>query len=122
MTIRGLGINYDTGFFPGGKSSRPLFDPAAVRRDMGVIAQDLHCTAVRVSGGDPVRLSVAAAAAKAEGLEVWFTFATFGAVHSDDAAHDLDLGAYGLVKMIDDEHWKPKEGFHALAAEYAKRS
>jgi hypothetical protein len=335
MTIRGLGINYDTGFFPGGKSSRPLFDPAAVRRDMGVIAQDLHCSAVRVSGGDPVRLSVAAAAAKAEGLEVWFapfpcelgeqelrpllaecadgaaaagsdvlvlgcemslfcrgflpgdtvydrialltsgsvgggsggggteeiersvnaflaevatdarrrfpgrltyasglwegidwapfdivavdtyrdestkafypglidrlvtkaaalgkpfavtefgcctyegaadqggmgwdivdetahppcirgtyrrseaeqvtyltellatfdehgvdsafwfTFATFGAVHSDDAAHDLDLGAYGLVKMIDDEHWKPKEGFHALAAEYAKRS
>ena len=335
MAIRGLGINYDTGFFPGGKNSRPLFDPAAVRRDMGVIARDLHCRAVRVSGGDPERLSVAATAARAEGLEVWFapfpcelgdqelrqmlaesadraaaassdvlvlgcemslfcrgflhgdtvydrialltsgnigghgiedrpgeiersvnellaqvssdarrrfpgrvtyasgiweridwtpfdivavdayrdesteafypdmidrlvtkaagfgkpfavtefgcctyegaagrggmgwdiadetadpprvkgayrrseaeqstyltellatfdehgvdsafwfTFATFGAVHSDEPAQDLDLGAYGLVKMLDDERWEPKEGFHALAAEYAKRS
>jgi hypothetical protein len=72
MTLRGLGINYDTGFFPGGTDSRPGFDPAAVRRDMAVIARDLHCTAVRVSGGDPGRLSVAAAAAKAEGLETWF--------------------------------------------------
>jgi hypothetical protein len=51
----------------------------------------------------------------------WFTFATFSAVHSDDPARDFDLGAYGLVKMLDGEHWEPKEGFHALAAEYAKR-
>jgi hypothetical protein len=72
MTLRGLGINYDTGFFPGGQDSRPGFDPAAVRHDMAVIARDLHCTAVRISGGVPERLSVAAAAAKAEGLEAWF--------------------------------------------------
>jgi hypothetical protein len=52
----------------------------------------------------------------------WFTFATFGALHSDDPAHDFDLGAYGLVKMLDGERWEPKEGFCALAAEYAKRS
>ena len=39
---------------------------------MHVIAHDLHCTAVRVSGGDPERLSVAAELAAAEGLEVWF--------------------------------------------------
>jgi hypothetical protein len=261
MTLRGRGLNYDTGFFPGGKNSRPLYDPAGVRRDMAVIARDLHCSAVRVSGGDPVRLTDAATAAKDEGLEVWFapfpcelgeqelrpllsecaeraamaaadvlvlgcemspfsrgflpgdtvydgfypemigslvkmsaslgkpftvtefgcctyegaadqggmgwaivdetadpprikgtyrrseaeqvgylgellatfdergvdsafwfTFATFGAVHSDDPARDFDLGAYGLVKMLDEEHWEPKEGFYALAAEYAKRS
>jgi hypothetical protein len=51
----------------------------------------------------------------------WFTFATFGAVHSCDPATDLYLGAYGLVKMLDGERWEPKAGFHALAAEYAKR-
>jgi hypothetical protein len=72
MALRGHGINYDTGFFPGGHGSRPHFDGSDVRRDMHVIANDLHCTAVRISGGDPTRLSAAAAAAAAEGLEVWF--------------------------------------------------
>jgi hypothetical protein len=52
----------------------------------------------------------------------WFTFATFTPLHADDPARDFDLGAYGLVKMLGDEHWGAKEGFHALAAEYAKRS
>jgi hypothetical protein len=72
MTLRGLGINYDTGFFLDGQDSHAAFDPTAVRRDMEVIARDLHCSAVRVSGGDPGRLAAAAAAAKAAGLEVWF--------------------------------------------------
>jgi len=57
--MRGKGINYDTGFYPGGVSSREQFDAGIVRREMQVIADDLHCTAVRVSGGDPARLSVA---------------------------------------------------------------
>jgi hypothetical protein len=52
----------------------------------------------------------------------WFTFATFTAPYSDDPAYDFDLGAYGLVKMLDGERWEPKDGFHALAAEYARRS
>ncbi|MCC5581542.1 hypothetical protein IMZ11_38665 [Microtetraspora sp. AC03309] len=69
--MRAVGINYDTGFLPG-SASRPHFDPEVVRREMRVIADDLHCTAVRVSGGDPERLSVAAEHAAAAGLEVWF--------------------------------------------------
>jgi hypothetical protein len=40
---------------------------------MRVIARELGCTAVRISGGRPDRLSVAAEAAAAEGLEVWFS-------------------------------------------------
>ena len=72
MTIRGRGINYDTGFFPSGQNSRTRFDPDTVRREMRVIAGELHCTAVRISGGDPARLSIAASCAAAEGLEVWF--------------------------------------------------
>jgi hypothetical protein len=39
---------------------------------MQIIAADLHCTAVRISGGEPERLSVAGEHAAAAGLEVWF--------------------------------------------------
>ena len=70
--MRGKGINYDTGFYPGGVSTREHFDPALVGREMRVIADDLHCPAVRISGGDPGRLSVAGELAAAAGLEVWF--------------------------------------------------
>ncbi|MEV0379851.1 hypothetical protein [Nonomuraea sp. NPDC050643] len=65
------GINYDTGFLPGA-GSRLTFDPDMVAREMKVIARDLHCQVVRVSGRDPGRLSLAAEHAAAEGLEVWF--------------------------------------------------
>ncbi len=70
--MRGKGINYDTGFCPGGENSRPHFDASVVAGEMRVIARELHCTAVRISGGEPARLSVAGELAAAEGLEVWF--------------------------------------------------
>ena len=70
--MRAHGINYDTGFFNAGTSTREPFDPEIVRREMRVIRDDLHCTAVRITGGDPDRLDVAAAAAADAGLEVWF--------------------------------------------------
>jgi hypothetical protein len=70
--MRGKGINYDTGFSPGGRLSREDFDPATVQQEMRVIAGELGCTAVRVSGGDPERLSLAAQHAAEAGLEVWF--------------------------------------------------
>src|SRR5215471_18825816 len=70
--MRGKGINYDTGFSPGGENSREHFDAGVVRSEMRVIARELHCTAVRISGGEPARLSVAGELAAAEGLEVWF--------------------------------------------------
>lgn len=52
MSLRGCGINYDTGFAPAGQLSRPHFDLAQVAREIQVIANDLHCTAVRISGAD----------------------------------------------------------------------
>jgi hypothetical protein len=70
--MRVRGINYDTGFVPGGRSSRERFDHEVVRREMRVIAEDLHCTAVRVSGSDAERLAVACRYAAEAGLEVWF--------------------------------------------------
>jgi hypothetical protein len=67
--VRGRGVNYDTGFYDG---SRPSFDPADVRRELQIIADDLHCNAVRISGGDPAKIAVAASYAIDLGLEVWF--------------------------------------------------
>ncbi|MGW3046299.1 hypothetical protein ACWC9T_41485 [Kitasatospora sp. NPDC001159] len=70
--MRARGINYDTGFLPGDALSRKTFLPETVRHDMAVIADELHCDAVRISGRDPERLSIAANAAADAGLEIWF--------------------------------------------------
>jgi hypothetical protein len=70
--MRGKGITYDTGFLSAGTSTREPFDPEVVRREMRVIRDDLHCNAVRVTGGDPDRLEIAATHAADAGLEVWF--------------------------------------------------
>lgn len=71
--MRSNGISYDTGFFNTGVSTHEPFDPDVVKREMRVIREDLHCTAVRITGGDPDRLEVAAAHAAEAGLEVWFS-------------------------------------------------
>ena len=69
--MRARGINYDTGFFNAGTSTHEPFDAAHVRREMQVIRDDLHCTAVRITGGDAARLKTAATLAAEAGLEIW---------------------------------------------------
>jgi hypothetical protein len=71
--MRAKGITYDTGFVRNGAISRKRFDPEVVRRELGIIRDDLHCNAVRVTGGDPERLELAATYAADLGLEVWFS-------------------------------------------------
>jgi hypothetical protein len=71
--MRGKGITYDTGFLNAGVSTREPFDPEVVKREMRVIREDLHCNAVRVTGGDPDRLEIAATHAAEVGLEVWLS-------------------------------------------------
>ncbi|MFC9660107.1 hypothetical protein ACFVJ5_07715 [Nocardia sp. NPDC127606] len=71
--MRANGITYDTGFIREGQSSRPHFDPDIVRQELRIIRDELHCTAVRIVGGDPDRLERAAAYAADLGLEVWFS-------------------------------------------------
>jgi hypothetical protein len=71
--MRAKGITYDTGFISNGVFSRPSLDPDLVRRELAIIRDDLHCTAVRVSGGDPDRIELAATIAAEVGLEVWFS-------------------------------------------------
>jgi len=71
--MRGKGINYDTGFINKGVSSRESFDIAIVKRELQIIHDDVHCNAVRVTGGDLERLEIAAGIAAAAGLEIWFS-------------------------------------------------
>ena len=52
--------------------AREPFDADVVRREMRIIHDDLHCTAVRITGGDPSRIELAAGLAAEAGLEVWF--------------------------------------------------
>ncbi|MFE4976772.1 hypothetical protein ACFRAR_32305 [Kitasatospora sp. NPDC056651] len=71
--MRAKGISYDTGFVKNGTYSRHRFDPEVVERELRVIRDELHCTAVRVMGGDPERIELAAGYAADLGLEVWFS-------------------------------------------------
>ncbi|WP_327104130.1 hypothetical protein [Nonomuraea glycinis] len=71
--MRAKGISYDTGFVHKGVLGRGDLDPEVVRRELRIIRDDLHCTAVRVMGGNPERIELAAAHAADLGLEVWFS-------------------------------------------------
>jgi hypothetical protein len=68
------GINYDVGTpFRKDELSRPEFDESAVKKEMEVIKNDLHCNAVRISGYDIQRLSKAAEFALQQGLQVYLS-------------------------------------------------
>jgi hypothetical protein len=71
--VRGRGITYDTGFLTPGGSTHEPFDPDLVQREMRIIHDDLHCNAVRITGGNVDRLQIAATHAAASGLEVWLS-------------------------------------------------
>jgi hypothetical protein len=71
--MRGKGICYDTGFFNRGVSTHEPFAPEVVARELRVIRRDLHCNAVRITGGDLERLKIAASSAAATGLELWLS-------------------------------------------------
>jgi hypothetical protein len=81
--MRGKGITYDTGFLSAGTSTHEPFDTEVVRREMRVIRDDLHCNAVRITGGYPARLKIAATHAAAAGLEVWLCPFTNGLMQSE---------------------------------------
>ena len=69
------GINYDVGTLTVTKdsSSRETFDPLLVQREIDIIKNDVHCTAIRISGQDIPRLLLASEYALRQGLEVWFS-------------------------------------------------
>jgi hypothetical protein len=75
-SLRTKGIGYDTGFSFDGVTRRP-FDHKVVQRELQIIRDDLHCTAVRLFGNDLDQLEFAARHAADLGLEVWFSPFTY---------------------------------------------
>jgi hypothetical protein len=73
MEIKGVcydvGRRYNDWFL-----TRKVFDPAATRRELQIIRDDLHCNAVHLQGTDITRLTTAAAdALQLGGLQVWLS-------------------------------------------------
>ncbi len=78
------GINYDVGTFTTqDRSSREVFDQQVVQQEIGIIKNDLHCTAIRISGQDIDRLRFATQCALQNGLEVWFSPAFINAAPAE---------------------------------------
>jgi hypothetical protein len=71
--VRRKGVCYDVGRELEGRSWRPDFRPAEVRRELEIIAGDLHCTAVRIQSADLPRLGWTAQVAVDLGFEVWLS-------------------------------------------------
>jgi hypothetical protein len=88
--VRAYGITYDTGFTSAGTTTHEPFDPDLVRREMRIIRDELHCDAVRVTGGVQDRLETAARHAADAGLEVWYSPFTNGLTRDELMAFLLD--------------------------------
>lgn len=70
--MKTLGVCYDAGVVKD-IPWRPSLDARTARREMQIIRDDLHCTAVRVMARDIDRLQLATEAALGAGLDVWFS-------------------------------------------------
>lgn len=70
--MRRKGVLYDVGRVLG-TDWRPDYRPGLARRELEIIAVELHCTAVKICGRDIDRLEHAASAALDLGMEVWFS-------------------------------------------------
>jgi hypothetical protein len=66
------GIVYDVGvLYEGDQPSRPHWRAEDMRRDLAVIADELACNAVMITGTDLGRLAEAGAVARERGLFAW---------------------------------------------------
>jgi hypothetical protein len=73
------GVCYDVGRkYNDWFGTRQVFDPAATRRELEIIRDDLHCNAVHLQGTNISRLTTAATDALDLGLRVWFSPELFG--------------------------------------------
>ncbi|MBV9381725.1 MAG: hypothetical protein JOY82_22850 [Streptosporangiaceae bacterium] len=71
--MRLRGVNYDVGRVLDGINWRPAYDPAETRRELEIIKNDLHCSAVKICGHDVGRIMATARHALDQGLEVWLS-------------------------------------------------
>ena len=88
--MRVFGMNYDTGFTSAGSTTHEPFDPETVRRDLRVIRDELHCDAVRITGGIQDRLQLAARSVAEAGRAAWYCPFTNGLDRDELMAFVLD--------------------------------
>ena len=81
---------YDTGFINAGVPTKEKFDTNIIKGEMHIIKNDLHCNAVRITGGDANRLETVAKLAAGEGLEVWYCPFTCGLMIDELARFLID--------------------------------
>ena len=93
MSLKLRGINYDVGTCydesggPGRLSTHRYDIDRHLRRDLDVIAAELHCNAVQLYGNDVDRLIVAASLGLERGLSVWIQPRLIGATRADQLDH-----------------------------------
>ena len=126
-SLRGKGINYDTGFFNAGSSTHEPFDPEIVLREMRVMhdvqrgsrpgrGHPLDDRVERQRQADPVEGRLFARRSRtgrlpARVVEIFetdgvdsafvYTFARYDLPHRDDPRLDLDLASRGGVRVPD---------------------
>jgi len=71
--MNGRGVCYDVGRVMWGQSWRPAFSLEEAARELQIIRDDLHCSAVRICGEDLNRVMAAGELALEAGLEVWLS-------------------------------------------------
>ena len=68
------GINYDVGtFYKSGICTRSVFNDQAIRKEIGIIKNDLHCECIRILGYDIERLTKTSEFALELGMQVWLS-------------------------------------------------
>jgi hypothetical protein len=89
--VKYKGVNYDTGIrYTPDYLTLAVFDESSIRRDMGVMAGQLHGNSV--------------------------IFSETSNPHSASPEHDLDTASHGIVKVMptvegEPPRWEPKEAF-----------
>lgn len=111
--MRRKGVCYDVGRELEGRSWRPDFRPEEARRELGIIAGDLHCTAVRIQGADLPRLGWTAQVALELGLEVWLSPELWDRDAEDTLAHLVS--AAGVAEEL--RHAYPGRVFLSVGSE-----
>lgn len=96
--MRVKGVCYDTGREMMGQDWRPDFDLAVVRREIEIIRNDLHCSAIRLQGRDLNRLVAASRVALEMGLDVWFSPELWDRSH--DETCDYISSAAGVAQDL----------------------
>lgn len=88
------GVNYDTGWnsYPG-YLTRQIWSDAVMRHDLGVIRDDLHCTAIGLYGTEIDRLVPATAVAVDQGMRVWVQPRLINATSEQTVEHVAALAA-----------------------------